>query len=81
VSADPSVIRRAALSLPVEERADLAAELLASLEDNVPTDDAGVSELWSREIERRARRVVAGANQGDEWSALRQRLTDDLAGR
>lgn len=50
---------RAALALAPEERADVAAELLASLDE--PADDpAAVETAWAREIEKRARRVLAG---------------------
>jgi hypothetical protein len=52
-------VLREALELPVEERADVAAELLASL-DEAPTQPAAeVEAAWAREIERRARRVMS----------------------
>ena len=51
---------RAALALPVAGRAQLAAQLLASLEEGVATDREEVREAWVREIERRARRVRIG---------------------
>lgn len=47
-----------ALALPATERADVAAELLASL-DNPPIEDqAAVQAAWALEVERRARRVL-----------------------
>ena len=53
-----------ALKLPPEERAEVAAELLASLDD-VPVAEADEVEMaWGAEIERRARRVVAGGALG-----------------
>src|SRR5712692_7223168 len=51
-------LREALLKLPVEDRAHLAAELLASL-DGPPDDD--VEEAWSAEIERRIGEVDSGA--------------------
>jgi len=72
---------REALALPAAERADVAAELLASLEDQTPTDQAAVQAAWAREIERRARRVMAGDSAGDPWHDVRQRIAHDLAKR
>lgn len=46
-----------AMELPREERAELAAELLASLEPLDPRDDRE----WIAEIERRARAALAGS--------------------
>jgi len=42
---------REALTLPPEERAEVAAELLASLDEPVPDDPAGLQAEWAREIE------------------------------
>jgi hypothetical protein len=49
---------REALALGAEERADAAAELLASLDDP-ETDLSDVEAVWAAEIEKRARRVMA----------------------
>lgn len=80
VSADSQAVLREALSLTEGERADLAAELLASLEDTAPEDPAVVREAWNRELERRAQRVLSGVANGDVWNDLRERLTDQLSG-
>jgi len=64
-------ILRDALQLPVEERADVAAELLASLDE--PADD-DVEVAWAAEIERRARRVLSGESSGTEWAEARARI-------
>jgi putative addiction module component (TIGR02574 family) len=67
---------REALTLPPEERADVAAELLASLDD---TDaDADVETAWAAEIEKRARRVLAGESSGISWEDVRQRAEAEL---
>jgi hypothetical protein len=68
------------MSLPDEERADIAAELLASLDDAAVEDPAVARELWTREIERRARLVVAGEDDGQDWNDLRTRITNELTG-
>ena len=48
-------VLRDALALPVNERADVAAELLASLDDGSAENPAEVEAAWAAEIERRAR--------------------------
>lgn len=65
---------REALSLRVDERADVAASLIASLDAPATMDAAGVEEAWAREIERRARRVMAGESVGEPWEDVRARI-------
>jgi putative addiction module component (TIGR02574 family) len=67
-----------ALKLPLGERADVAAELLASLDE---TEDEGAEEAWALEIERRARRVLAGESTGTDWAEVRARLASSLPKR
>ena len=71
---------REALALPDPERADLAAELLASLDDRVNDDPATVSELWREELERRGKRALSHDAVGENWDNVRERLTDELGG-
>lgn len=47
-------VLREALALPDRERADIAAQLIASLD--VPEDPATIEAEWAAEIERRAER-------------------------
>jgi putative addiction module component (TIGR02574 family) len=62
-----------ALALSDGDRADLAAELLASLDD--PADEpAEVEAAWAAEIARRAGRVLSGESAGEAWSDVRQRI-------
>jgi putative addiction module component (TIGR02574 family) len=49
-----------ALKLPRRERARFAAELLSSLDDEPIEDPRELEQAWAAEIERRARRVLAG---------------------
>jgi Putative addiction module component len=71
-------LRRDALALSDVERAQLAAELLVSLEPAADDDPTVVLSLWGTEIERRARRVLAGASEGQDWKIVRQRVADTL---
>ena len=68
---------REALTLPPDERADVAAELLASLDE--PTENpAEVEAAWAAEIERRARRVLSGESAGEPWEDVRDRIARRL---
>ena len=49
-----------ALQLPPSERAELAGELLISLDQEPPEDPALVEREWTDEIRRRAAQVRAG---------------------
>lgn len=53
-----------ALELSLDDRAELAAELIASI-DGEPDPDAEAA--WAAEIERRARRALSGASKGQDW--------------
>ena len=64
---------REALALPIAERADVAAELLASLDDAETENLGEVETAWAAEIERRARRVLAGESAGLLWEDVRRR--------
>jgi putative addiction module component (TIGR02574 family) len=50
-------IRREALSLPVQERADLAEQLLSSLD---ALSEAEIAQLWAGEAARRADEIDQG---------------------
>ena len=72
---------REALTLPIAERADVAAELLASLDDAGADNLAEVEAAWAAEIERRARRVIAGESAGVPWEDVRRRAEAELRKR
>lgn len=60
-----------AMDLPVSERAELAADLLASL-DGEP--EADVEAAWASEIERRAREALANPDDDVAWETVRAEL-------
>lgn len=63
-----------ALALSDHERADLAAELLASLDEPDAESQGEIEQLWATEIDRRAQRVLSGGSRGELWSSARQRI-------
>ena len=64
-----------ALSLSDEERADVALELVASLDG---PRDADAEDAWVVEIERRARRVLADPEGGEDWATARADIESKL---
>ena len=75
-----ALLREALMLLP-DERADVAAELLASLDEPPAEDPAAVQAAWSKEIERRAGRVLAGESAGEPWEDVRDRIARRLTER
>ena len=72
---------RETLQLPLDERADIAAELLASLDEAKAEHPDEVEAAWAAEIERRARRVLAGESVGIPWEDVRKRAGAELRRR
>lgn len=64
-----------ALTLTTDERANLAAELIASL-DGRP--DEGAGQAWAAEIERRARRAISGETAGEDWDEAVAKIEQEL---
>jgi len=79
MAARAHTVLQEALSLPDDDRADIAAELLASLDETVD-DPETVQTLWGEELEKRAKRVLSGQVAGEDWETVRQRIADELTG-
>lgn len=67
-----------ALRLEPDVRAEVAAELLASL-DGPAEEDAEAA--WDAEIDRRIAAIEAGTIQLESWSEVKRRIERDLLGR
>lgn len=78
MAADLDSLFQDALSLPTEERADLIARLLTSLEPPQPSTEL-TDEEWVWEIERRARAALSGAT-GVPWEEVRDIVRRRLRG-
>jgi putative addiction module component (TIGR02574 family) len=70
-----------ALRLSTRERADVAAELLSSLDERPADSPEDVERAWAEEIDRRARRVLAHESTGSPWPEVRARLEKRLSQR
>ena len=67
-----------ALRLDPEARAELAAELLASLDGPADPDAEGA---WEVEIERRIAAIEAGTIPLEPWEQVKRRIEQDILGR
>ena len=74
MTARASHLIREGLKLSPEERMDVVAELLASLDD--AGDERDAEWAWATEIERRARRVLDGASSGTPWAEARAQIVE-----
>jgi len=66
-----------ALRLPRPERARLAEEMLASLEET----DEQVAAAWAEELELRSGDIAKGRVQLLEWETVRAQILDELRQR
>lgn len=67
-----------ALRLDVKARAEVAAELLASL-DGPADPDAEVA--WEQEIRHRVDALEAGTEKLESWESVKRRIATDILGR
>jgi putative addiction module component (TIGR02574 family) len=67
-----------ALRLDSSARAELAAEILASLDG---PGDPGAEAAWNDEIDRRIEAIEAGTIRLEPWEQVRRRIEKDLLGR
>ena len=66
------------LALPEQERAEIAARLIESLDNGA---EAGVDEAWAAEIERRCAALDAGQAVTSDWQDVRRRIESQLLGK
>ncbi|HEX9698716.1 MAG TPA: addiction module protein [Acidobacteriota bacterium] len=67
-----------ALRLDLKARAEIAAELLASLDGPADPDAEGA---WAAEIERRVKALEAGTEELESWDEVKRRIEKDILGR
>ena len=67
-----------ALRLSEEARAELAAELIASLDG---PRDVDAQEAWEAEIRRRIEAIESGQMPLESWDDVQKRIARDVLGR
>ncbi len=70
-----------ALSLPVDERAELAAKLLRSLDEDEEVSEAEAEEAWDVELERRVLELREGRVKAIPLEEVRRELEERRARR
>ena len=75
MNAKSAALRTEVLSLPTEERAVLAVELLASLDEDVSEHDpAEVDRAWGEEMVRRSQQITSGEVKTLSWSEVLEQV-------
>ena len=77
--ATPAKVIDDALSLPREQRAELATTLLRSLDDDEDEDPRMVEAAWAREIERRVTDRDAGRTGSVPFDSAMAAISAQLA--
>jgi putative addiction module component (TIGR02574 family) len=72
---ETTVLLDQVLSLPEQQRAEIAVRLLESLEPEVQAD---VEAAWAEEIESRCAAVDAGTLSTSDWKDVRARIERDI---
>ena len=67
-----------AMRLDEHARAELAAQLLASLDG---PSDANAEAEWAKEIERRVASIESGTAVLEPWDEVKRRIERDILGR
>ena len=67
-----------ALRLDPDTRAELAAELLASLDGPADPD---AEAAWAAEIDRRVEAIEAGSLRLEPWAQAKRRIEKEILGR
>lgn len=81
MSTDVAAVLKTARSLTREQRADLAHELLLSLEESSTADHAESDAAWHTELERRVDEILSGEAElvsGEESRARIRALLAEL---
>jgi Putative addiction module component len=66
-----------ALTLPVSDRAELAAQLLATLEER----EQDIEAAWAAEIEKRAAEARDNPNDDEDWRVVLERIQREVLSR
>jgi len=67
-----------ALGLSDQERAEIAARLIESLDIAGDEDGAAIEAAWAQEIERRCAALDAGTTGTTDWADVRRRIEIEI---
>ena len=82
MNARSAALRSEVLALPTEERAVLAVELLASLDEDVSDADPDeVDRAWGEEMVRRSEQIASGEVKTLSWSEVLEQVAASRSSR
>ncbi len=82
MSATSSGLRDEARALPAEQRAELAVELLASLDDDISEEDPDeIDRAWGDEDLRRSAQIASGEVTTLTWSEVLAQVAENRRSR
>lgn len=71
-------LRDEALALPTEQRAELAVELLASLDDDISEEHPDeIDRAWGDEMLRRSSQVASGEVKALTWNEVLDQVAEN----
>jgi putative addiction module component (TIGR02574 family) len=73
-----SAVLSEAMRLPRQERADVARQLIASLDDEASADGEDVEAAWLTEVEQRLDAINRGTATFEPWETLHDRIAARL---
>lgn len=76
VTAKSAALLNEALTLTTDERAEIAAELLASL-DEAAASDAELDAVWVAEMSARSKQLASGEVATETWDDILRRVAED----
>jgi putative addiction module component (TIGR02574 family) len=71
-------VRTAALQLARQDRADLARQLIASLDEELDGADEDVEAAWLAEVDRRLLAAERGTAKFEPWEVVEERIAAHL---
>ncbi len=82
MSTESAALLNEVLALPTEERAEIVAELLASLDDAGASEDSReLDAIWAAELSRRSQQLTSGAVQTEPWDDVVRRVSEGCRAR
>jgi putative addiction module component (TIGR02574 family) len=82
VNAKSAALRDEVLALSIEERAELAVELLASLDEEVSHDDPEeIDHAWGEEMVRRSAQITSGEAKTLKWDEVLAQVAENRRSR
>jgi putative addiction module component (TIGR02574 family) len=76
-----NLVLQDALTLSEEERAEIAARLIESIEVGPEDDRVEVEAAWAAEIERRCAALDAGITGTTDWADVRRQIEAEILGK